>query len=682
MSYDLGQTFFVDKAAVQNAEMCFITSINLYFRAKPVVGKTVSGIENPGVTLSLCGVKEDGTPDLSSSPLDTARREYDQINTSTSGATATTFTFAKPLCISTDRKYCFLIKFDGGDTDFQVFANKAGKTALSSTSITQVSSGIVDGNAYKITNGYVLTPLTDTDITFQLKVARFNSLSKTLKINNRAYEFLTVSSVSGTFIGGEEVFQQTTSLAGNVAVTVTSSNLIGTGTNFSANLAVGDKIVIKDNNGNVNIRVINTVTNATHLTLTQPVSFSNSGANTIQYYKTVTGRLFEYSPLSDRLIIQDSTSTNTLFLATGTVLEGVDSGATANITAIANTRVNNIIPNYNATTPPQTSVSLTANFANASGGVSASRKISTKLGKREHINSFDASLTSRTYEVAGTPFKSFHGELTLTSSNPYSSPFVRKEDLDVFVEKYSINNSTTNEPINRGNAQAKYIGNQVQLTDNQFAEDLKVYLKAFKPANSDVKVYAKFYNTADNESFDLKNWTELSLNSTSVGISSNPSITNDFVELGYDVPFYPSGTKISGNFAVNANGLIRGSSGDVSNTITGIAVDDVVRVYHSANSNVYVVDTVIAVNSSSLTLSKAISNTTVTGLESGFYVDKVTYKNTAYLDRQNFNMLTYFNGALSKFQSYNSFAIKVVLLSSDNTNIPFVDDLQAVAVSA
>jgi hypothetical protein len=175
------------------------------------------------------------------------------------------------------------------------------------------------------------------------------------------------------------------------------------------------------------------------------------------------------------------------------------------------------------------------------------------------------------------------------------------------------------------------------------------------------------------------NAPELSLNSTSIGVTSNPSNIGDFKDLGYDVPLFPPGTGISGNFAVNANGLIRGSSGTVN---TDITVDDVVRVYHSGNSTVYVVDTVIATNTSSLTLSKGISNSTVTNLESGFYVDKVTNKSTAYLDRQNFNMLTYFNGQLSKFQSYDSFAVKIVLLSSDNTSIPFVDDLQAVAVSA
>lgn len=687
MSYDLGQTFFVDKAALQNAEVCFIASVSLYFKAKPVVGKTATGIETPGVTVALCSVKDDGSPDIFKTPIDTARKEYDDIAISTTGATATEFTFSKPLCITTNRKYCFLIKFDGGDTEFQVFANKAGKTSVTSTSVTQVSSGLVDGNAYKITNGYVLTPLTDTDISFKIKVVRFSSLTKTIKIKNRPYEILTVGSVSGTFIGGEEVFQQRAAFTGTVSVTSVSTNVTGNSTTFNASVLQGDKIVITDGAGNVNIRVINSIVNATHLVLTQPPSFT---ANNLSYFKTVSGKIFLYSPIKDRLIIQDSTATNSVFLTTGTILKGLDSGVTANITAIVNSRLNNIIPNYNTTTPPQTSLSLTANFANSAGNTNPSRAITTKLGKREYLNTYDASFASRTNEVtAGSPpgtapFKSFHGEMTLSSLNPYSSPFIRKEDLDVFVERYQINNDTTDEPINKGASQSKYIGNQVFLTDNQFGEDLKIYLKAFKPANSDVKVYAKFYNSADDESFDLKNWTELSLNATSTNITSNPSNINDFKDFGYDVPFFPPGTQVSGNFGIDtansgANTRILNGS---TNVASSISVNDLVRVYHSANGNIYVVDTVTAVNTTVLVLSKPITNTTITNLESGFYVDKITNKNTAYLDKQNFNMLTYFNGSLSKFQSYNSFSVKIVLLSSDNTNIPFVDDLQAVAVSA
>ena len=63
-------------------------------------------------------------------------------------------------------------------------------------------------------------------------------------------------------------------------------------------------------------------------------------------------------------------------------------------------------------------------------------------------------------------------------------------------------------------------------------------------------------------------------------------------------------------------------------------------------------------------------------------MDKITDKKVAFLDKQNFNTLTYFNSSLSRLKTYNTFAVKIVLLSSDNTSIPFVDDLQAVAVSA
>jgi hypothetical protein len=678
MSYDLGQTFYVDKAAVQNAEMCFVTSVGLFFKSKPVQGKTVSGLESPGVTVALCSVKEDGTPNIGSSPIDIARKEYADISVSATGSTETTFIFAKPICIDTNRTYCFLIAFDGNDTDYEIFANKAGKLAVSSTSISQVSSGIVDGNAYKITNGNVLTPLTDTDITFKVKVAKFTELTQTIKINNRPYEFLTVSGVTGTFKGGEEVYGYGTGV-GNVTITQTTS-LVGDGTNFTAQLSVGDKIKIESANGDlVNIRVVNSITNTTHLVMDRPGSFIDSEAtcNTAP-----TGILYEYDPINDLMVIQDSDSISDNYRNWGDsgIIIGVDSRASADITSVANTRVNNIIPNYTATTPPQTSLSLTANFANTSGGVSSTRKVTAKLGKRVFINTYDAMLASRTREVkAATPFKSFEGELVLTTSNPYSSPFVRENDLDLFVERYSVNNNTANESSNRGSASARYIGNQVTLTNNQFAEDMKIYLKAFKPSNTDIKVYVKFYNTTDIESFDMKSWTELSLNSTSVSITSNPSNIDDFKDLGFDVPFYPPGTQITGNFAVNANGLIEGSSGTVS---SNVAVGDVVRVYHPANASIYVVDSVVATNSSSLTLSRGISNTTITNLQSGFYVDKATDKEVAFLDKQNFNTLTYFNSSLSKFKTYNAFAVKIVLLSSDNTNIPFVDDLQAVAVSA
>jgi len=42
--FDLAQTFFIDPAAAQQAPAVFITSVDLFFKSKPVQGKTQSGI--------------------------------------------------------------------------------------------------------------------------------------------------------------------------------------------------------------------------------------------------------------------------------------------------------------------------------------------------------------------------------------------------------------------------------------------------------------------------------------------------------------------------------------------------------------------------------------------------------------------------------------------------------------
>jgi flagellar hook-associated protein FlgK len=75
-----------------------------------------------------------------------------------------------------------------------------------------------------------------------------------------------------------------------------------------------------------------------------------------------------------------------------------------------------------------------------------------------------------------------------------------------------------------------------------------------------------------------------------------------------------------------------------------------------------------------------VSNTSLVG--TGFYVTKIDRPNSAFLDKQNQNVLTYFNKGSARFEAYDSFAVKVVLLSSDGVSIPFVDDVRAIAVSA
>jgi len=677
LNFDLGQTFFVDKQSVENSDVAFITSVELYFYAKPTQNQSATGINNPGVSVYLCRTKTDGSPDVSTiDKVFGARVAYADITTSNTGASSTKFTLRQPVRLPTDKSYAFVVKFDGGDKGFKIWANKAGEVSINSSSITQVSSGSVDGYLYKVTNGSSLTPQTDTDLAFKINVAKFTQTSNTFLIRNRPYETLKLINQLGSFIGGEYVYQQRTALAGTISVSATSNTITGTGTAFNSTVVAGDLIVVTDTTtGNTEVRTVGSVVNSTSVILTEELTFTNTAA---YYYKTVVGKAFTYDSLSDYLIMQDSTANSTLYLTTGTTVVGVDSQASGNISSIVDYAVNSVIPNYNLQTPAGTSANITINFANSAGSVSGGRKQNSALGTRTALNRYPAIVGSRSNEVtAGTPYRSFAGEIKFSTANPYSSPYVSEEDLDLFAERYEINNTSTNEYKGQGSASARYITKSVTLANNQQAEDMKIYLTAYKPSNTNILVYAKFMNTQDIESFDIKDWTELTLNQSN-NIVTNPVNLNDRAEYSYSVPQYNSGTLATGVFATTvSNSVIVGTSGTVN---TNIIPGSVIRVYSPSLSNTYFTDTVLSSNTTTATLSRTVSNTSLVG--TGFNVDIISRPNSAYIDNQNQNTLTYFNKSLAKFQTYNTFALKIVLLSDDGVNIPFVDDIRAIAVSA
>ena len=677
LNFDLGQTFFIDKQSVENSDVAFITSVDLYFYGKPIQNQTVTGIRNPGVSVYICGTKTDGSPDPKAiSQTFGARVEYADINVSTTGTTSTKFTFRQPVRIPTDRSAAFLVKFDGGDKNFKLWANKAGQLGINSSSATQVSSGSVDGYLYKITNGSSLTPQTDTDLSFKINVAKFDTTARTFVIRNRPYETLKLANQNGGFKGGEYVYQQRSYLTGTVNCIATSNTIQGIGTSFNSTLVVGDQIILTDTTtGNTNVRVVGSIVNSTSVVLTEEPTFTNTSA---RYYKTVIGKAFTYDSLSDHLIIQDSNANSSLYLETGNTIIGIDSQATGSISSIINYAINSVVPNFNVKTPVGTTANISLNFANSSGTVSPAMAISGALGIRNSLNRYPAIMASRTNEVtAGVPYRSFAGTLTFSTNNPYVSPYVNEEDLDLFAERYEINNTSTNEYKGQGTASARYVSKAVTLANNQQAEDLKVYLTAYRPSNTNILVYAKFMNTEDIESFDLKDWTLLTLNQSN-NIVTNPTNLNDRVEYSFTVPAYNSGTRATGVFETTlSSATITGTSGAVNSELVPGAV---VRVYSPTLPSTYFTDTVVSSTSSAAVLSRTVANTSLVG--TGFLVDVITPKNSAFIDNQNQNVLTYYNRSLSKFQTYNSFALKIVLLSDDGVSIPFVDDIRAIAVSA
>ena len=242
-------------------------------------------------------------------------------------------------------------------------------------------------------------------------------------------------------------------------------------------------------------------------------------------------------------------------------------------------------------------------------------------------------------------------------------------------------NSETGHTLKRdGTALSKYVTKVSTLSKDQIAEDLIVYMSAFKPSGTDIEVYAKLWNEEDNDSFHAKNWTKMELNApTGSVINSIDSKPSDYVSLTYNIPAYQSGVEVTtGTFGVaSATNVITSSFSTVN---TYIIPGDLVRVYNPTFPDTFFVDTVTASNTTTITVSNTISNNDL--VSAGMKVDVITDKNSAYLDNQNYNIVKYHNKNMAKFNGYKSYAIKIVLKSANYYLVPRVAEYRAIAVSA
>lgn len=286
------------------------------------------------------------------------------------------------------------------------------------------------------------------------------------------------------------------------------------------------------------------------------------------------------------------------------------------------------------------------------------------------------TLTANSYE---SPVKLI---INATSNNDFISFNINSVPVAQF-SKFLINNDYTNEHTDYGAAWAKHISNKISLQRD--AEDLRVYLTAYKPPNTDIKVYARLHNSLDTEAFDDKSWTLLEQKDGTGLVSSATSWDrNKMVELAYGLPQY-------GNVEFTLAGYVSASSNsDVlvgvgttfsTNTTANLVAGDLVRIYQPLFPEDMMLSIVDAVaNDTQFTITSPVTNNNLLG--TSLRVDKIQYKNQGFNNIMNDNVARYYNSSLMEIDNFDTFQLKVVLLSDSPTMIPRVDDLRAIGVSA
>jgi hypothetical protein len=531
-------------------------------------------------------------------------------------------------------------------------------------------------------------------------------LSGTFTCNTSSAIINTSSSQTSSVSSGDYVlvvYANTDVLkTGSVTGNTTSPQINGSSTVFTTEYDVGDYLLI-----NGNIREVESITNNTILTLDAPLSntvtsnahygvsdvFQISRVNSVNstsitlkdtplyqidggtnYYgavqKVVRG-VIDVLGQSDTLIVRDSNAQNTTFrFETNKIIVGERSQARATISSIDNKVVNFTESHIRKISPAKTSVTFTQKI---DGVTETAANSLIALGTSNPVP-YVGQVKSKSNEItSGSKSLKIYARMSAESGFEYISPAVDIEPASAVVIENLINNDYSNETSRYGNADVRYVSKNVVLADGLDAEDMKVYITAYKPSQSNILVYAKILASDDNEAFENKDWTLLD-QVTEAGLYSASADERDFKEYEYTFKKTPPSSALDGVITSSSNTTITGSG---TSFTTDLAANDIVKIVLSdtlTDYDITVVDSVA--NNTSLTLK---SNTSFTSTVAK--IEKVTQPSAAFKYNKDSNVITYFDNRRGAHSTYKTFAVKVVLVSSSSKYVPLLKDVRALAVS-
>ena len=307
----IAQTFFV--SGYTNG--LFITKIDVYFKAKPTdanipitlqIRQTVNG--NPGDVIL---------------PLSTVTLYPKDVNASSDASAATQFTFTSPLYLKNSEEYAIVLLPAGGREGYEIWTAELGQTKLGTNE--KIDKQPSAGRLYISSNSVKWTVSETRDMKFTIYKALFDDTTSVLYLKNKKVDYLGVSDASSTIEVGDVIISSTgigtvkvydsvhrvahTEISsgtfaedasvsvgkvvqGTVTASTSSTTVTGSGTAFTSDIAVGD-VLIKTNNGIIG--TVDSITNDTTLVLEAVSLFALASATVYVQDKTATVTLEPYT---------------------------------------------------------------------------------------------------------------------------------------------------------------------------------------------------------------------------------------------------------------------------------------------------------------------------------------------------------------------------------------------------
>jgi hypothetical protein len=723
--YNFIQTFYVNPEAVDNAATVMLTSVELFFKSKPnYTGvRMAPNTPLPGVAISVCKClgEEPISDDTGILKGSQTRTEYTAINAVNNATESTSFPFRNPILVETGKMYGVIITMEAAA--YELWSNVTGQPLMSATGLTTTpSSGSgsnFKGMLYKSTQstspnatpnnveGITRTEykaFSDRDLKFKVNIAKFQipeNKQVSMTVVNKSYEFLTVTTRVGAFIGGEVVYQNDANKAGTITVSPRTREIIGSGTTFTQ-FVVGQHIVYTIGGKNEVMKIVG-INNNTSL----EIEFYPSVSGTTTFQVPPVGKVYYTNYVTGKVVLVDSSAISSTFkFTTGSQIVGSQSGSYATISSIDKQSVDSFVPRFKLGNPAFADTSVRYQFSQptlVSGAYLATSTFNMNMDVANEITEYDGYVYSRSEEVSATvgqfglgdSKKSAVANLTFTydTTKDYSfiAPFVAGDELDVFTYQNEVSNTssyiinlndrsanayTFDTEIGKGGlATSKYLSKKINFGADRSAEDVLVYLTGYRPEGTEIKVYVKIHNDLDKEPFDDKTWTPLELKTN---IQYFSKTKEEMVEYMYSLPSSPEIIRdLPGSFNTTLNSQTITTSQDHSTTLQA---GDVILLKDSlipTNRQVYVVS---SVTSNSIVVNVPIDDVNlITGYTT---VSQLKYAHAAFNNILNDNVSRYISSSLVQFDKFSTMQVKVVLVADNTFVVPKVEVIQAMGVSA
>lgn len=581
---DFVQSFYVDPNRVDKAKSIDLTEITLYVRNRPARVRNRSKLVNPGINIGVVDMVN-GRPLVDTQYKKTLiEKDWQECTPSGDATVGVTFEFPEPVTVETGKYYGIAIDFE--DVDYELWMARRGHRVLGTNRSSPGGSRDHRGQLFTRSNASsvlkqgqeddLFKPRNDIDIKFDISYAEYelDDEGSDIELNmvNQSYEFLKINTYTDAFDEDETVYQQGGQITSTtLQIASGSDQLVGTGTNFTADISEGDLVVLKSSNGDVvdELVLVADVTNTTHIVLDEPVldDFGLNG-DTATMLLTPTGKVDQFEEDVGILVLDDSTANTTTnhWFTSGETIVGLESGVTAVIQSVENLDMSVFSTNIDLELPSNFLSDVRVNYTYLDASTFKTSNANTNPFEQEvdllepnYIREKPAFILSKSNEVqnASELYVNSGNTGNITYDEPkslqlrcffdyvgpdglkvYESPVIEASGATMVTSAWLINNDLTNEHTNFGNALSKHISGELTFKEGHEAEDVRVIYNAFKPPGTNIHAYARIINNEDDEKFDEKSWTKLEVTSGESQFSDKDD-KSDMVELEFGFPAYP-----------------------------------------------------------------------------------------------------------------------------------------------